>query len=140
MYLHFFFTFTLHLHLYLLIYIYIYIYILNLHLHLHYIYIYIYITFKFTLHLHLYYYFSCIFTKRNLAQYPHRSALQAPYFAWAEIWWIAMLLACNLQKCWAFNFLIGFIFGSRRREALWGKNKRPPPLPQSPQWENDVKT
>ena len=31
--------------------------------------------------------------KRNLAQYPHRSALQAPYFACAEIWLIAMFLA-----------------------------------------------
>ena len=49
--------------------------------------IYIYITFTFTLFLHVF------FTKRNLAQYPHRSALQAPYFACAEIWWIAMFLA-----------------------------------------------
>ena len=31
--------------------------------------------------------------KRNLGQYPHKSALQAPYFACAEIWWIAMFLA-----------------------------------------------
>ena len=45
------------------------------------------------LHLHLNYYFQVFFTKRNLAQYPHRSALQAPYFACAEIWWIAMSLA-----------------------------------------------
>ena len=46
----------------------------------HYIYIYIIL-------------FMYFFTKRNLAQYPHRSALQAPYFACAEIWWIAMFLA-----------------------------------------------
>ena len=60
-------------------------------MYLHYIYItfvsyiYIYITFTFI-------YFRVFFTKRNLAQYPHRSALQAPYFACAEIWWIAMFL------------------------------------------------
>ena len=50
--------------------------------------IYIYITFTFTL-----LFFMGFFTTRNLAQYPHRSALQAPYFACAEIWWIAMFLA-----------------------------------------------
>ena len=60
------------------------------------IYIYYFIftfTFTITLHLHLYYDFSFFFTKRNLAQYLHRSALQAPYFACAEIWSIAMFLA-----------------------------------------------
>ena len=30
---------------------------------------------------------------RNLAQYQHRSALHAPYFACAEIWYLTMILA-----------------------------------------------
>ena len=30
---------------------------------------------------------------RNLAQYQHRSALHAPYFACAEIWYLSMILA-----------------------------------------------
>ena len=71
-----------------------------LHVHWHSIYIYIFIyiymsctfSFTFTLQLHLYYHFCVFFTKRNLAQYLHRSALQAPYFACAEIWSIAMFL------------------------------------------------
>ncbi len=82
-------TFTLHLH-----YIYITFTLHYITLHLHYIYIYI------NLHLHFKYidinhtiFVQVFFTKRKLAQYPHRSALQAPYFACAEIWWIAMFLA-----------------------------------------------
>ena len=110
-------------------------YILNLHLHLHYITFtlhlhYIYITFTLHFHLHLYYFFMYLFTKRNLAQYPHRSALQAPYFACAEIWSIAMFLtyqrASRPYKRLVFDdftffnfymFLTFFIFGGRRHKA-----------------------
>ena len=137
MYLHFKFTITFHLHLYLLIYIYIYITFLI------YIYIYItlhlhYITFTFTLHLHLHYIyitftfillFHVFFTKRILAQYPHRSALQAPYFACAEIWSIAMFLAYQRASrpykrlvvddftFFIFYIFSQFIFGG---SAAWG--------------------
>ena len=91
-------------------------YILNLHLHLHYIYIYITFTFI-LLFVHVF------FTKRNLAQYPHRSALQAPYFVCAEIWWIAMFLAYQRASrpykmlvfddftFFIFTFLYFFLFG-----------------------------
>ena len=67
---------------------------------------------------------------RNLAQYQHRSALHAPYFAYAEIWYLPMFLAYQCASraykrvvFEVFSFCIYFFlftflyFWGRRHEA-----------------------
>ena len=68
--------------------------------------------------------FHVFFTKRNLTQYLHRSALQAPYFACAEISWIAMFLAYQRAsrpyKRLIFDEFIFFIFYMFCQFIFWG--------------------